>query len=54
MKRIDSWLDIQKYVMEASRTPVIPRESSDFTRVDISEIAEVRGVRTHVSAICVA
>ena len=54
MKKIDTWLDIQKYVSEAARTPLLPRETSEFTRVEISEIASVREVHGHVSSICVA
>ena len=54
MKRIDTWLEIQRYIEEASRVPHLPRETKDFIRVEISEIADVRQVRGRVSSICVA
>jgi hypothetical protein len=45
MKKIDSWLDIQRFLEGASRIPVLPRESEEFTQVGLSDIAEVRSVR---------
>ncbi|MDB5238044.1 MAG: hypothetical protein JWM46_314 [Candidatus Kaiserbacteria bacterium] len=51
MKRIDTWLDIQRYLSEAARMPLIPRETGEFVRVDL---AEIQGMRGRVSEICVA
>lgn len=51
MKRIDTWLDIQRYLAAASHVPMIPRETGEFVRVDL---AEIRGLRGRVSEICVA
>lgn len=45
MKKIDTWLDIQRFLEGAGRVPVLPRESEEFTQVGLSEIAEVRSVR---------
>ncbi|MHB1086584.1 MAG: hypothetical protein ACYCZ0_02440 [Minisyncoccota bacterium] len=45
MKKIDTWLDIQRFLEGATRVPVLPRESEEFTQVGLSEIAEVRSVR---------
>jgi|GEM_PF-4894473 len=50
MKKIDTWLDIQRFLQAAIQTPVIPRESGEFTLVGLSEIAEVRSMRRYVSA----
>jgi hypothetical protein len=51
MKRIDTWLDIQRYLAEAAHMPLIPQETGEFVRVGLSEI---RGMRGRVSEICVA
>lgn len=48
MKKIDTWLDIQRFIAEAEiaiREYAIPRENEEFVRVDISEVAEGEGVR---------
>lgn len=45
MKKIDTWLDIQRFLSGAARMPSIPRESEEFKQVGLSEIAEVRSVR---------
>jgi hypothetical protein len=45
MKKIDTWLDIQRFLSGAGGMPTIPRESDEFRQVGLSEIAEVRSVR---------
>ncbi|MFA7309351.1 MAG: hypothetical protein WC050_00410 [Candidatus Paceibacterota bacterium] len=55
MKRIDTWLDIQQYLAQAARMPLIPEENAEFVRVDFSEIAELREqLKKGAVSICVA
>lgn len=49
MKKIDTWLDIQRFLSGAVEIPSIPKESEEFKQVGLSEIAEVRSTR---SALC--
>ncbi len=50
MKRIDTWLDIQRYLSEASRMPFIPRETG---RIRPGRFRSAEGnARTHVSDLC--
>lgn len=45
MKKIDTWLDVQRFLEAAARVPQLPRENEEFSQVGISEIADVRGRR---------
>ncbi len=49
MKKIDTWLDIQRFLSGATDTPILPRESAEFKQVGLSEIAEVRSMRFNLS-----
>lgn len=49
MRKIDTWLDIQRFLQGAADAPLLPRESEEFTLVGLSAIADVR-VRRYVSA----
>lgn len=49
MKKIDTWLDIQRFLSGAAHVPDLPQESEEFKQVGLSEIAEVRNVRRGLS-----
>jgi hypothetical protein len=49
MKRIDTWLDIQRFLEGAIETPLLPRENAEFKQVGVSEIAEIRSVRCNLA-----
>lgn len=49
MKKIDTWLDIQRFLSEAESVErghlLVPHENEEFIRVELSALSEVRGAR---------
>lgn len=49
MKKIDTWLDIQRFLSGAESADKqimrLPKESGEFIQVGLSALAEVRSVR---------
>lgn len=46
MKKIDSWLDIQRYVMGAVQQPIVMHEDVEFiARITFLPKRRVRGLR---------
>lgn len=49
MKKIDTWLDIQRFLNGVTQIPALPKETEEFSLVGLSEIADFR-ISRYVSA----